>query len=95
MVTTSAVLGAASSKKARDVETAAKNHQPFDPAVEKAGKSLSAGAVVTGLVGLAAGITGYLLWPSAPQTETSSGVSAMLYPLAGPGLAGVGGSFAF
>ncbi len=99
MVVTSMALGGASASKARLVETAAKNHQAFDPMIEKSGKALQAGAVVTGLVGVAAGVTGAILLMSARSAEAAGpGVAAVrttVYPLLGPSLAGAGALVVF
>jgi tetratricopeptide (TPR) repeat protein len=90
-VVTSLAAGAVAASKAKQVEEKARAGARFDDSVKKlenTGKKASAVAVLTGLVGLAAGATGAYLWfrfdPGAPAA------AATVYPLAGAGLAGAG-----
>jgi tetratricopeptide (TPR) repeat protein len=65
--------------KTQKMQTAADNHQPFDPAVQANGKTANAIAVVAGLAGVATGVVGgYLLWRgkgSAPQATVAAVVT--------------------
>jgi tetratricopeptide (TPR) repeat protein len=95
-VVTSLVCGAVAGSKAKQVEEKARSGARFDESVkqlENTGKKASALAVLTGLVGLAAGATGAYLWfRSDPGPEAAA---ATVFPLAGPGLAGAGLHFDF
>jgi tetratricopeptide (TPR) repeat protein len=93
LVATSLVFGAVAASKAKQVEEKAMaGNTRFDESVqnlEKTGKAASAMAVLSGLVGLAAGGVGaYLLWFRSPPSPSAP--TATVYPLAGPGLAGAG-----
>jgi hypothetical protein len=100
---TSLALAAVAASKARQVEKAAKSGQLFDPAVETAGKNASSGAIVTGLLGVAAGVTG-AIWlmsirsgegSAEPSAAPSAAAGPAIFPIVGPGLAGAGASFSF
>jgi tetratricopeptide (TPR) repeat protein len=106
MLLTSVVLAAVAASKAKAIEDAAKKNLAFNPAVERAGKNAEAGAIVTGLIGLAAGVTGTVWFLSirSPETEAQVATSAartgglanaVVFPIAGAGLAGAGASFTF
>ena len=91
-VATSLVFGAVAASKAKQVEEKAMSgNARFDQSVqnlEKTGKAASAMAVLSGLVGLAAGGTGaYLYFRSRPG---ESQPAATVFPLTAPGLAGGG-----
>jgi tetratricopeptide (TPR) repeat protein len=104
LVATSVVVGLVAISKSKQVEMAAADHKTFDNGLEnaqKAGKAANAAAIVTGLVGLAAGTTGFILLlrtPSGSQTAAGEGPAparASLFPIAGPGLAGGGARWVF
>ncbi len=92
LVVTSMAFAAVAGSKAKKVEEKGKAGARFDNSLEQlqsSGKKASALAVLTGLVGLAAGATGAYLWfRFAPGPAEAA--SASLFPLAGPGLAGAG-----
>jgi hypothetical protein len=95
---TSLVTGVLASKKAKELADDSKkpNHPVFDPEVQSAGKTLNTVAVVTGITGLALGGAGlYLFFRSRRASETTEAKPLALFPLAGPGLAGVGASMDF
>jgi tetratricopeptide (TPR) repeat protein len=90
LVATSLVFGAVAVSKSKQVEEKASAGSRFDESVknlEKTGKAASGLAVLTGLVGLAAGATGAYFWFRSGPAESSA---ATVYPLAAPGLAGAG-----
>lgn len=103
LVVTSLALGGAAAKKAKDVEErAARRNLPFDAdtqKLEKDGQAASGAAVVTGLLGLAAGTVGVIWWlRSAPAEATAAAPSpptTWVAPLAGPGLYGASARVAF
>jgi tetratricopeptide (TPR) repeat protein len=103
LVATSLVFGAMAGSKAKAVEDKAAAKGPFDASVqqlEKSGKTFNTVAVLSGLVGVATGVTGVILWLSAkPSAETTAAASppprAAVYPIAGVGLAGAGARISF
>jgi tetratricopeptide (TPR) repeat protein len=104
LVTTSLLLGGAAANKAKEVEKRANAmNLPFDGDTKKLetdGKAASAAAVVTGLVGLAAGAVGLVWWlRSAPQeggaSASAGSATSSVFPLAGPGLYGAGAQVTF
>jgi tetratricopeptide (TPR) repeat protein len=95
---TAAIAGGAAASKAREVEKLNASKGTWNPDLEKSGKAASAVAVVTGLVGLAAGVTGaVLLWTSGDEEpEAAAGAQARsIYPIVGPGFAGAGARVSF
>ena len=90
------ITGALAASKARELE---KPMTVFDPNVEKAGKNLNAVAVVSGLLGVAAGVTGAILYftdkPGTEHANASGTTSLALAPFAGPGLGGFSARLAF
>jgi len=93
LLATSVVTGAVASQKAKDLERMSKDPTKpvFDPAIEKAGKNANSVAIVTGVLGAAAGITGGILL----LTSGSSERPVALYPMVGPQLAGGGARVSF
>jgi tetratricopeptide (TPR) repeat protein len=89
---TAAIAGAVGASKAKKLQDASQNREPFDPAVEQNGKSANALAVVAGVVGLAAGgVGGYFLWRdlrAAPANVTFA-------PALSPSFAGGTAALAF
>jgi hypothetical protein len=97
LVATGLVFGAVAGSKAKQVEEKSRSSNArFDDSIKKleeSGKSASALAVVTGLVGLVAGGVGTYLFlrsPSEPATPSTT-----VYPITGHGLAGAGLSLTF
>jgi hypothetical protein len=88
---TSVAAGAVASQKAKDLERMSKDHAVFDPSIQKAGKNANSVAVVTGVIGAAAGITGGILL----LTSGSSERPVALFPMVGPQLAGGGARVSF
>jgi tetratricopeptide (TPR) repeat protein len=89
-VATSLAFAAVAGSKAKQVEEKARAGARFDDSVKKlesSGKKASALAVLTGLVGIAAGATGAYLWF---RFDPGPGASASLFPMVAPGLAGAG-----
>lgn len=81
--------------KEDELENAAKKTQRFDPKVQAAGNTANGLAVLTGALGLAAGVTGAVLLfrtPSNPEPGTaqtgSGGRLAAVTPVVAPGFAG-------
>jgi tetratricopeptide (TPR) repeat protein len=95
LVVTSVITGALANKAAKDVEKG----PVFDPKVETRGKSLNAVAIATGLLGLAAGITGgVLLWmdgSSSSNTETAPAPRMAFAPVIGGNYTGAEATFRF
>lgn len=98
---TSMVTGILANKKAKQLADDSKqpSHPVFDPSLQSSGKTLNTVAIVTGVTGLALGGAGlYLLFRSrhvAEAAEADAAKPLALFPLAGPGLAGVGASMTF
>jgi tetratricopeptide (TPR) repeat protein len=98
---TSMVTGLLAISKAKQLADDSKkpNHPVFDPSLQSSGKTLNTVAIVTGVTGLALGGAGlYLFFRSRRAADTASAEPAKpfaLFPLAGPGLAGVGASMDF
>lgn len=60
---TAVIAGAVGANRAKKLQDAAQNHQPFDPSVQSSGKAANAVAVLFSIAGLATGgVGGYLLW---------------------------------
>jgi hypothetical protein len=97
LVATGLVFGAVAGSKAKQVEEKSRaSNARFDDSIqklEKAGRSASAMAVVSGLVGLVAGGVGaYLFFRSPSETAPPS---TTVFPITGHGLAGAGVSLRF
>jgi len=87
---TAVVAGAVGANRAKKLQDAALNHQPFDPSVQSSGKAANAVAVLFGIASFATGgVGGYLLWrghgTAAPAVsvapavgQTVAGGSALL-----------------
>ena len=102
LVATSLVFAGVAGAKAKEVEERAQpRNRPFDADTKKledAGKAASGLAVLSGLLGLAAGGAGLYLWlrsPSAPEATEPVGATSIIYPLAAPGLVGAGAQVTF
>lgn len=103
MVATAGVAGLVASSKAKKIEDAAKSGGVFNPSVEKTGKTANTVAIASGLVGVAAGVTGaILLFTSRPGAETTAPATAVehksrvnLFGFAAPGYAGAGAQVTF
>ena len=104
LLVTSTVFGLAAAAKANDIEDRASQTNPvFDTGAEeseRAGRTASALAVVTGLVGVAAGTTGIILWirsaaAADEREEAFPPLATGVFPLVGPGLAGAGARVTF
>ena len=81
----SAVMAAVGRADAQKLADASKNHQAFDPTVEKNGKAANALAIIGLVAGVATGgVGGYLLWRGRGATTTS----AVLVPTLTPSYAG-------
>jgi tetratricopeptide (TPR) repeat protein len=85
------------------LESAARKGSRFDPKIERDGNSANALAVVTGVLGLGAGVTGAVLLartPSNPepaQARRSGGAPSLaaIAPVLGPGFAGASAQVVF
>jgi tetratricopeptide (TPR) repeat protein len=67
LLVTSVITGSIASKAAKDVEKTS----PFDKSIESRGKSFNRIAIASGLLGLAAGVTGgVLLWMSGSSSSS-------------------------
>lgn len=100
LLATSVGLGAVAASKAKEVERRSKLNVAFDSSVknlETAGKNASNAAVLTGLVGVAAGVTGviFLVKANNAAVPAETATQAMIFPVAGPGVAGAGARFTF
>jgi tetratricopeptide (TPR) repeat protein len=98
LVGTSLVFAAVAGQKAKEIEDLAMRRGPFDSKakdIEDQGKAASALAVVSGLVGLAAGATGTWLYIRTPASSERADARPAVYPLAGRGLVGGGARFIF
>lgn len=96
LLVTSVALGAAANAKAKDVEKG----PIFNPDDEDAGKTLSTGAVITGVAGLVAGVVGGVLLfmnlGSSSSSDTASAPSRLAFtPVLGPGYTGAEASLRF
>jgi tetratricopeptide (TPR) repeat protein len=78
---TAVVAGAVAASKAKKLQDASQNHEPFDPAVEQNGKTANAVAVLAGVVGLAAGgVGGYFLWRDIRAARAAVTLAPVLSP---------------
>jgi len=82
---TATVAGAVGASKAKKLQDASQNKEPFDPAVEANGKTANVVAVVFGVAGLATGgVGGYLLW----RGRKAESASVAIVPAVAPSYAG-------
>jgi tetratricopeptide (TPR) repeat protein len=82
---TTVIAAAAGASKAKTLQDASQNRQPFDPAVESSGKKANAVAGVAAIVGIASvGVGGYLLW----KWRGTAAPSVSVAPVAAPTFAG-------
>jgi tetratricopeptide (TPR) repeat protein len=93
LVGIAAGAGAVASQKGKDLEKMSKDPSKpiFDPDIEKAGKNANSVAIVTGVLGAAAAVTGGILL----LTSSSSERPVALFPMVGPQLAGGGARVSF
>lgn len=103
-VATAVISGAVAGQKAKELEKLAAERMAFDPDIERAGKAANTLALVSGLVGVAAAITGGILLftgsSSTPAPVPAAGTaprrpSVAFFPLAGPQVAGAGAQVTF
>jgi len=98
---TSLVTGIIAAQKAKRLADDSKNpaHPVFDPSIQSSGKTLNKVAIITGASGLVLGGVGlYLFSRSQRVAEAARGEvrkPVAFYPMAGPGLAGVGARVGF
>lgn len=91
MLVTSVVTGMIAKNKAKAVEEQAAKRQPFDPALEKAGKAASGIAVLTGVLGVAAAGAGAYLFFTEKQDDPALALRVgrlQVGPALAPGYAG-------
>jgi hypothetical protein len=82
---TTIVAAAVGASKAKKLQDASQNRQPFDPAVQANGKTANAVAAWSALGTVAAGgVGGYLLW----RWRGSAAPSVAVVPMAAPTFAG-------
>jgi tetratricopeptide (TPR) repeat protein len=82
---TATIAGAVGASKAKKLQDASQNHEPFDPAVQQNGKTANGVAVVAGVAGLAiGGVGGYLLW----RDHTAARAAVAVAPAFSPTFAG-------
>ena len=82
---TAATAGVVGASKAKKLQDASQNKQPFDPAVQANGKTANAVALVSGLAGLAfGGLGGYLFW----RDRKAKSAPMAIVPTIGPNYAG-------
>jgi tetratricopeptide (TPR) repeat protein len=78
---TAAVAGVVGASKAKKLQDASQNHEPFDPAVQQNGKTANGVAVVAGVAGLAiGGVGGYLLWRDHKAARAAVAVAPAFSP---------------
>jgi len=78
---TAAVAGAVGASKAKKLQDASQNHTPFDPAVEKNGKTANVVAVTTLVAGVAVGgVGGYFLWRDHKAAHAAIAVAPAVSP---------------
>jgi len=104
LVATSVVFGLVAISKSKQVEQASTDRKPFTTdlqTAQKDGKTANAVAILTGLVGVAAGATGFILLLRTPSGTHAAAegapppARAALFPIAAPGLAGAGARWVF
>ena len=87
-----AIAGAVGANQAKKLKDASESRQTFDPAVETNGKTANAVAVVSALVGLAAGgVGGYLWW----RDRKAARASMTFVPTVAPAYAGASARVSF
>lgn len=87
-----ALAGAVGASQAKKLRDASDNRQTFDPAVESSGKTANAVAVVSALIGVAAGgVGGYLWW----RDHNAARASITFVPTAAPAYAGAAARVSF
>jgi tetratricopeptide (TPR) repeat protein len=78
---TATIAAAVGASKAKKLQDASQNHEPFDPAVQQNGKTANAVAVVAGVAGLAiGGVGGYLLWRDHKAARAAVAVAPAFSP---------------
>ena len=78
---TAIVAAAVGASKAKKLQDASQNKQPFDPAVQANGKTANAVALVSGVAALAAGgVGGYLLWRGHRAKSASVSIAPAIAP---------------
>jgi hypothetical protein len=94
-VATAIAAGAVASQKAKDLEKMSMDPAKpiFDPSIQKAGKNANNVAILTGVVGAAAAVTGAVLLLTSGSSSPAHTVS--VYPVVGPTLAGGGARVTF
>jgi tetratricopeptide (TPR) repeat protein len=95
LIAASVVAGAVASQKAKSLENMSKDptRPTFDPTIEKAGKAANGVAILTGILGAAAGVTGGILLLTSGSSSGEKPVA--LFPIVGPQLAGGGARVTF
>jgi tetratricopeptide (TPR) repeat protein len=84
-IVTAIVAAGVGASKAKKLQDASKNLQPFDPAVQANGKTANAVAFVSAIAAIATGgIGGYLLW----RGHGTAPAAAAVVPVVGPAFAG-------
>jgi tetratricopeptide (TPR) repeat protein len=93
LIAGSVATGLVAAQKAKDLERMSKDplHPVFDPGIQKSGQNANKAAIVTGVLGAIAGVTGGVLL----LTSGSSSSKVAIYPLVGPTLAGGGAHVSF
>jgi tetratricopeptide (TPR) repeat protein len=86
LLATAVAAGAVANQKAKDLERMSNDplKPVFDPSIEKAGKAANSVAIVSGVLGVIAGVTGGILL----LTSGSSKQEVSIAPVVGPSLAG-------
>jgi tetratricopeptide (TPR) repeat protein len=82
---TATAAGVVAASKAKKVQDASKNGEPFDPAVESNGKTANMVALISGVAGLAMGGLGAYLWWS---DRKASRTAVTIVPEVAPSYAG-------
>ena len=78
---TTVIAAAVGASKAKKLQDASQNNQPFDPAVQSNGKTANVIAIVSAVAGVATGgIGGYLLWRGAGATPARASVAPIVTP---------------
>jgi hypothetical protein len=89
---TAAIAGAVGANQSKKLKDASESRQVFDPAVETNGKTANGVAVVSALVGLAAGgVGGYLWW----RDRKAARASMTFVPTVAPAYAGASARVSF
>jgi tetratricopeptide (TPR) repeat protein len=88
MVLVGAIFGLVARSQSTKVETAANNGERFDPSVESLGKSSQALQWVGYGIGIAAAVTGLILYATAPSATETAAPQVAIAPVAVPGLTG-------